>query len=67
MILHTIIDPLEMLDPQNTNTVYKTIPGAVLQGVQTGERFTIDRLIATDPKMYLDPRFAPGKIYTEKT
>ena len=22
--------------------------------------FTISRLISTDPKMYLDPRYAPG-------
>ncbi|MDD2955201.1 MAG: YlzJ-like family protein [Oscillospiraceae bacterium] len=31
-----------------------------LEGVREGEALVVSRLIATDPSLYLDPRYAPG-------
>ena len=39
--------------------IIETLAGFV-EGVQTPDGPAVSRLISTDPKSYLDPRYAPG-------
>ncbi len=34
----------------------------VIEGVKTQEGIVLTRLISTDPRMYLDERYQPGRI-----
>lgn len=67
MILHTIVDPMEiMMLPQDDDIVYRRISGClcVCRGQET--ECKIDRILSTDLKDYLDPRFTPGTILHSK-
>ena len=66
MILHTILPVERVLMaelPKPPATVQ--IAGGLLEGRETPKGFVIDRLIATDPRLYLDPALAPGAIYLD--
>lgn len=61
MILHTIIPPEQIFPGDNSAAYeYRELHNSYIQGVTIGGKFTISRLISTDPKLYLDPRYAPG-------
>ena len=61
MILHTII-PLEQVfsQPMNVTYEYRPMHNGYLQGIHSDGVFTVSRVISTNPRDYLDPRFAPG-------
>ena len=61
MILHTIIPP-EQIFPGDAprGGECRRMHNNFIQGVNMNGVFTISRLISTDPKRYLDPRYAPG-------
>ncbi|GKH46124.1 MULTISPECIES: YlzJ-like family protein [Anaerotruncus] len=61
MILHTIIPP-EQIFPGGENAAYEyqELHNSYIQGVNIDGKFTVSRLISTDPRLYLDPRYAPG-------
>ena len=61
MILHTIIPP-EQIFPGDAprGGECRRMHNNFIQGVNMNGVFTISRLISTDPKMYHDPRYAPG-------
>ena len=61
MILHTIIPPEQIfLGDAPRGGECRRMHNNFIQGVNMNGVFTISRLISTDPKMYLDPRYAPG-------
>ena len=62
MILHTIIPP-EQIFPGDAprGGECRRMHNNFIQGVNMNGVFTISRLISTDPKMYLNPRYAPGR------
>ena len=62
MILHSIV-PIDYILPAE-NTVeysYKRVNNSYIQGTKSEGKFTVTRLISTDPKMYLDPHYNPGQ------
>lgn len=66
MLIHSIIDPLEMMEKTQDPSVWRQVPGGFLQGVQCRDGLTVTRLISTDPALYLDPRYQPGAVYRPK-
>jgi hypothetical protein len=69
MILHTIVSAAQIFAPLNTllptaggDRTSQSIPfaGGYLEGTQGPDGLTVERLISTDPTMYLDSRYAPG-------
>lgn len=60
MFLHTIVPPQMIFDSDGTQYEYKRVKNSLVQGVARDGRFTVERLISTDPSMYLDPRYSPG-------
>lgn len=61
MILHSIIPPEAVMyveEPIEYET--RQLPNGYIQGVNSNGKFTVSRLISTDPSLYLDPRYAPG-------
>lgn len=56
MILHTIIPP-EQIFPGGENAAYEyqELHNSYIQGVNIDGKFTVSRLISTDPRLYLDP------------
>ena len=63
MVIHSIIDPMEMMERQNDPGVWQQVPGGLDQGVLGEQGLTVARLVSTDPAMYLDPRYQPGAVY----
>lgn len=39
---------------------------SILEGRVVDGAFTVSRLISTDPKLYLDPRYTPGAVCKEE-
>jgi hypothetical protein len=66
MLIHSIIDPLEMLEKTEDASVWQQVPGGFLQGLQGQNGLTVTRLISTDPALYLDPRYQPGAVFRTK-
>ncbi len=69
MVLHTII-PLEQIfgskdsiNQDSINYEYRRTGNHFVQGVSQDGRFMIERLIATDPSLYLNPKYAPGRDF----
>lgn len=63
MILHSIVPPEAVMyaeEPIQYET--RQLPNGYIQGVNSNGKFTVSRLISTDPSLYLDPRYAPGSI-----
>ena len=63
MVIHSIIDPMEMMERQNDPGVWQQVPGGLVQGVLGEQGLTVARLVSTDPAMYLDPRYQPKTVY----
>ncbi len=67
MILHTII-PLDQIMQQSdpVEYEYREMHNTYIQGVNSNGKFTISRLISTNPRLYLDPHYAPGEAFSGK-
>ena len=67
MILHTIVDPMEvMMQPQENSIEYRRIEGCLCACRGKGAACRIDRIISTDLNDYLNPRCAPGTMLNTK-
>lgn len=66
MVIHSIIDPLEMLEKTEDSSVWRQVPGGFLQGMQRENGLTVTRLVSTDPALYLNPQYQPGAVYQPK-
>lgn len=44
----------------------QSFAGGMLEGQDTPEGFAINRVMSTDPSVYLNPALAPGQIYSSK-
>lgn len=66
MVIHSIIDPLEMLEKTEDTSVWRQVPGGFLQGMQGENGLTVTRLVSTDPALYLNPQYQPGAVYQPK-
>lgn len=65
MIIHSIINPYDIFcnsEQASRRPVYRQIKGGIVE--LDGER--IKRLISTDPRMYLDARYAPDSKIERK-
>lgn len=63
MTLYTIV-PIENIFPSEPpQTEIVNVGGSFLEGLRCENGIQITRLISTDPKMYLDKRYAPGESY----
>ncbi len=61
MILHSIIPPEQIFpDDGELEYSYQKAHNSYIQRVKSAGKFTVFRLISTDPRLYLDPRYAPG-------
>ena len=63
MVIHSIIDPLEIMERKRDPSVWQKVPGGLIQGIAGENGLTVTRLVSTDPAMYLDPRYQPGAAY----
>jgi hypothetical protein len=70
MMLYTII-PLEVVlkgvedDAEIKGREIITYQGVVMEAIhQSDGRYRIERILSTDPMIYLDARFQPGSIIT---
>lgn len=63
MVIHSIVDPQEMMERQADPSSWVNVSGGMLQGIRGENGLVVTRLVSTDPAMYLDPRYAPGAIY----
>ena len=68
MPLLTVVDLMEV-GPQPPPPETRTFPenGRMLECVREGEGWAVRRVISTNPKDFLDPRFQPGTAYTPQT
>lgn len=64
MVLHSIV-PMEQIfaGTENQSYSYQRMNNSFVEGTTRNGRFTVERLISTDPSLYLDPRFSPGGMY----
>lgn len=66
MVIHSIIDPLEIMERKSDPSVWQQVPGGLIQGIAGENGLTVTRLVSTDPAMYLDPRYQPGAAYSSE-
>lgn len=66
MILHTIIDPNEIMDTSYMKNFQpadcKTLENCVVYGVKCKEGFQINGIFSTNPADYLNPNYESGKF-----
>lgn len=67
MVIHSIIDPLEMMERPKDGSVWRQVSGGFLQGVPGENGLTVTRLVSTDPALYLDPLYQPGAVYSPQS
>lgn len=67
MFLYTTANIAEIF-PDTTNTEYdcRKLHNSYIQGTVCNGKFTVCRLISTNPKEYLDPRFSPGSFLKDR-
>ncbi|SER59459.1 YlzJ-like family protein [Salipaludibacillus aurantiacus] len=66
MILYTYQSSHTVFPPEEQDfTSYEMleIPGGQLMCEKNGEDYIICRLLATDPNMYLNPKYTPGQKF----
>jgi heptaprenylglyceryl phosphate synthase len=63
MILHTIIDPMDVMNNQaESNYCYKQcVNGVIVEGTQDLNGIKINRIISTNPSDYLNKNYTLGK------
>ena len=61
MILHTIIDIAEVMEPSFLPKIsdhqYKIVDNCIVKGVQCKSGFRVLDIFSTDPNDYLNPKF----------
>lgn len=64
MLLYTIV-PYEMIFKPEENPDMKTtaISGGYLELIKQNGAYYVSRVISTDPKVYLNPKYTPGTLY----
>ena len=45
MVIHSIIDPMEIMERQNDPGVWQQVPGGLVQGVLGEQGLTVARLV----------------------
>lgn len=67
MLIHSVT-PAQLLieQPQSLQPSTLRIDGGILEGYETPGGFQTQRLLSTDPAMYLRAEYAPGQIYKAK-
>lgn len=68
MFLYTIVPAeciMEQPSPKREELQQLHNGASVLEGRLVNGEFTVSRLISTDPKLYLDSRYAPGAVCKE--
>ncbi|WP_312641573.1 YlzJ-like family protein [Hydrogenoanaerobacterium sp.] len=64
--LHTVV-PIEQVFPSEpAKTEMVSVGSTFIEGMRGENGIQITRLISTDPKMYLDERYAPGQNYRDR-
>lgn len=62
MMLYTILDEAEVFyKPENLKYSYKKVDNCILQGVEYNKEVMLTRIISTDLKDYLNPRYQIGE------
>ena len=62
MVIHSIIDPMEIMERKEDPGVWQEVPGGLIQGDLCEKGMTVTRLVSTDPAMYLNPLYQPGAV-----
>ena len=60
MILHTIVPPEQIFSQQAPEYRYRKVNNSYLEERRLGEGYVVSRLMSTDLRMYLDPKYQPG-------
>lgn len=62
MWIHSIVSPYDIFPGETDQKAYeyRVIQGGVVECVVEGRNIRVNRLISTDPKLYLNPRYCPG-------
>lgn len=65
MILYTIVPMDAVMGNVMGNTLYETVEqdGGFIELTQSPEGGRINRVISTDPKMYLNPQYEIGGLF----
>jgi hypothetical protein len=63
MLIHSVT-PAQFLQPEDSiaRSTLRDMGTHLLEGAETPEGFCLSRLHSTDPAMYLNPAYAPGRI-----
>lgn len=66
-MLYTVV-PMELLNypAEEAKTEFKNITGGMLEMCQQDGEYKVVRLISTDPRMYLDDQYSPGRTYKNR-
>ncbi|WP_040196567.1 YlzJ-like family protein [Candidatus Soleaferrea massiliensis] len=66
-MLYTVV-PIELLSypAEEAKTEFKNITGGMLEMCKQDDGYKVVRLISTDPKMYLDDQYSPGRTYQDR-
>ncbi len=62
MILYSIVPPEQVFRQEPARPEIREIDGGFVEGVRGETGFTVSRLCATELRMYLDDRYAPGAV-----
>lgn len=58
--------PYLMERPEQPAAAVMEIQGGYLEGYETPRGFVANRLISTDPAMYLKAQYSPGSVFPPK-
>lgn len=61
-MLYTVISPHDIFASEFTPSSHLDIKGGRVEYTRCGNNKIITSLFSTDPKLYLDKRYAPGQI-----
>ncbi len=68
MLFHSIVPREALYQPQTMQaSCCKKCRYGYVEGRVSDGKFTIDRVISTDPQAYLDPTFSPGMQLMDST
>ncbi len=64
MVIHSVMPYAFLMEqPEQPAGALMEIQGGYLEGYQTPRGFVANRLISTDPALYLKTEYAPGSIF----
>ncbi len=61
MALYTIISEFDIFTNGEKPTEFLDIPSGKVEYIRCGKNKVVKSLFSTDPKLYLDVRYSPGK------